>query len=290
VLIKKYIEMKTQNTTKFFTVLFATGFLLTACQSNSDAVVSQETAAQITTSQVALETEVDNVTEDVTVIVDQTYNDVEFQNKTATPHERYLPDCATVTKVITDTTKDITIDFGEACELRNGNIVSGKIIMNYVKDSTAMTRSVNVTFDNFFNNGKKIEGSYTSFKERSNANGNPQSTNTVDFTITWPDGTFASKSGTKVKELIEGKDTRAWGDDVLSISGNWNFTRKDGTVHVATITTPLRKELSCRFIVSGVIAFQKDDQTAVLDFGDGACDDLGELTKDGMTETIHLRK
>lgn len=282
--------MKTQNTNKFFTVLFTTGILLTACQSSSDDVVSQEAVEQITVAQVALETEVDNVTEDVTVIVDQTFNEVEFSNKALTPRgDRYLPDCATVTKVVTDTTKDVTIDFGTSCELRNGNIVSGKIIMNYVKDSTAMTRSV-VTFDNFANNDKKIEGGYTSFKEHSNVNGNPQSTNTVDFTITWPDGTFASKSGTKIKELIEGKDTRAWGDDVFSISGNWNFTRKDSSVHQSTITTPLRKELSCRFIVSGVISIQKDGQTATLDFGDGTCDDLGELTKDGVTETIHLKK
>jgi len=282
--------MKAQNTYSIFTALFTASILLTACQSDNSNIIGQEIEKQITVAQVALETEVDNVTEDVTIIVDQTFNEVEFSSKSATPHERYLPGCATVTKVITDTTKDITIDFGEACELRNGNIVSGKISMNYVKDSTAMTRSVKVTFDNFYHNDKKIEGGYTSFKERSNINGNPQSTNKVDFIITWSDGTFANKSGTKIKELIEGKDTRAWGDDVFSISGNWRFTRKDGSVHQSTITTPLRKELSCRFIVSGVISIQKDGQEATLDFGDGTCDDLGELTKDGVTEIIHLRK
>lgn len=283
--------MKTQNTYGIFTALFTASILLTACQSDNSNIVGQELEEQITVAQVALETEVDNVTEDVTIIVDQTIDAIEFSNKTLTPRgDRYLPGCATVTKVITDTTKEITIDFGEACELRNGNIVSGKIIMNYVKDSTAMTRSVNVTFDNFYNNDKKIEGSYTSFKEHSNVNGNPQSTNTIDFTIIWSDGTFASKSGTKIKELIEGKDTRAWGDNVFSITGNWQFTRKDGSVHQSTITTPLRKELSCRFIVSGVISIQKDGQAAILDFGDGTCDDLGELTKGGVTETIHLKK
>lgn len=282
--------MKTQNTLKFFSTLFTAGVLLTACQSGSGDVVSQETANQFTVDQVALETEVDNVTEDVTVIVDQTYNDVEFANKTATPHERYLPDCATVTKNVTDTTKDITIDFGEACELRNGNTVSGIIMMHWVKDPTALTISIEVTFDNLFVNDKHIEGGYTVLREHSNNNGNLQSTHTFDVTVTWPDNSVASKNGTRTKELIEGQDTRAWGDNVFSITGNWNFTRKDGTVHVATITTPLRKELSCRFIVSGVIAFQKDDQAAVLDFGDGTCDDLGEVTKDGVTETIHLRK
>ncbi|MFK5890118.1 MAG: hypothetical protein QM486_05245 [Flavobacteriaceae bacterium] len=282
--------MKTQKMLNFFSTLFTAGILLTACQSGSGDVVSQETANQFTVDQVALETEVDNATEDVTVIVDQTYNDVEFANKTATPHERYLPDCATVTKDVTDTTKDITIDFGEACELRNGNTVSGIIMMHWVKDPTALTISIEVTFDNLFVNDKHIEGGYTVLRERSNNNGNPQSTHTFDVTVTWPDNSVASKNGTRTKELIEGQDTRAWGDNVFSITGNWNFTRKDGTVHVATITTPLRKELSCRFIVSGVIAFQKDDQAAVLDFGDGTCDDLGEVTKDGVTETIHLRK
>jgi len=282
--------MKTQKMLNFFSTLFTAGILLTACQSGSGDVVSQETANQFTVDQVALETEVDNATEDVTVIVDQTYNDVEFANKTATPHERYLPDCATVTKDVTDTTKDITIDFGEACELRNGNTISGIIMMHWVKDPTALTISIEVTFDNLFVNDKHIEGGYTVLRERSNNNGNPQSTHTFDVTVTWPDNSVASKNGTRTKELIEGQDTRAWGDNVFSITGNWNFTRKDGTVHVATITTPLRKELSCRFIVSGVIAFQKDDQAAVLDFGDGTCDDLGEVTKDGVTETIHLRK
>ncbi len=283
--------MKTQNTTKIFTALFTAGILLTACQSGSNDIVSQDIATQISADQVAVETEVDNVTDNVTVIVDQTYADEEFANKSATTMAtRYLPDCATITRVITDTTKDITIDFGEACELRNGNTVSGKIIMKYVKDTTALTRSVDVSFDNFFINEKRIEGGYSVFRERSNANGNPQSTHTFDVTVTWPDGSFASKKGTKTKELIEGQNTRAWGDNVFLITGNWHFTRKDGTVHVTTITTPLRKELSCRFIVSGVITFQKGDQSAVLDYGDGTCDDLGTFTKDGVTETIHLKR
>jgi len=282
--------MKTQNTLKFFSGLFTAGILLTACQTSNDEVVSQETTNQITAAQVTLETEVDNTTEDVTVIVDQTFNEVQFSNKTATPHDRYLPDCATVTKDVTDTTKDITIDFGSACELRNGKTISGKVMMHWVKDSTALTVTIDVTFDNLFINDKHIEGGYSVLREHSNSNGNPQSTHTFNTTITWPDNSVASKQGSRTKELIEGQDTRAWGDDVMSITGNWSFTRKDGTVHLATITTPLRREMSCRFIVSGVIALQKDNQAAVLDFGDGTCDDLGELTKDGTTETIHLKR
>jgi len=284
--------MKLQNKLQIFGAVLGIGLLLTSCQKSGADVVSQETQQdQLTTAAVETETEVDNVTDDVSVIVDRTYNNEEFANKSATlPGEHYLPDCATVTKVITDATKDITIDFGDACVLRNGNTVSGKILIHYVLDKTALTKSVEVSFDNFYNNRRKIEGGFTILKERENQNGNPQSTNTFNITVTWPDDSTAHKEGTKTRELIEGGNTATWGDDVFKITGHWNFTRKDGTVHVTTITTPLRRELSCRFIVSGVIAIQKNDQAAVLDFGDGTCDDLAMLTKDGVTTEIHLRK
>ncbi len=284
--------MKLQNKLQIFGAVLGIGLLLASCQKSGTDVVSQETQQdQLAATAIETETEVDNVTDDVSVIVDQTYNNEEFANKSATlPRERYLPDCATVTKVITDTTKDITIDFGDSCVLRNGNTVSGKILIHYEIDKTALTKTVDVSFDNFYNNRRKIEGGFTILKERQNQNGNPQSTNTFNITVTWPDNSTAHKEGTKIRELIEGGDTFAWGDDVFEITGHWNFTRKDGTVHVATITTPLRRELSCRFIVSGVIALQKNDQATVLDFGDGTCDDLALLTKNGETTEIHLRK
>jgi len=284
--------MKLQNKLQIFGAILGIGLLLSACQNSGTDVVSQEPQQdQLTTTAIETETEVDNVTDDVLVMVDQTYNNEEFANKSATsPADRYLPDCATITRVVTDTTKDITIDFGDSCVLRNGNTVSGKILIHYTIDKTALTKLVEVSFDNFYNNRRKIEGGFTVLKERQNQNGNPQSTNTFNITVTWPDNSTAHKEGTKTRELIEGGDTFTWGDDVFEITGNWNFTRKDGTLHVATITTPLRRELACRFIVSGVIALQKNDQAAVLDFGDGACDDLALLTKNGETTEIHLRK
>lgn len=55
--------------------------------------------------------------------------------------------------------------------------------------------------------------------------------------------------------------------------------------------TPLRRELACRFIVSGVLEISRNDATASLDFGDGSCDAVGILTyPDGSTEEIFLRR
>lgn len=283
--------MKSENTFKILVTIVGLGALLSACQGASDSLDLQQAAKQITTADVEKESEISNLSDDVFTMVSETYSNIEFANKSEMDNgNRYMPDCAVVTKVVTNTTKDVTIDFGSACVLKNGNTVSGKIKMHYINDKTAMTRSIDVSFDNFYNNLRKIEGGHSVLRAFSNANGNLQITNTENITVTWPDGTIASKSGTKVHELIEGFNTIAWGDDVFLITGNWVFTRKTGSVYTATITTPLRRELACRFIVSGVVSFDRDGQVAILNYGDGVCDDTGTITKNGVDEIIHLKK
>jgi hypothetical protein len=64
-----------------------------------------------------------------------------------------------------------------------------------------------------------------------------------------------------------------------------------GNVLVKEIETPLRRELSCRFIVSGILNVSRNDATASLDFGDGSCDAKGVLTyPDGTSEEVFLRR
>jgi hypothetical protein len=57
------------------------------------------------------------------------------------------------------------------------------------------------------------------------------------------------------------------------------------------VTSPLRRELSCRFIISGVLDITRNENTASLDFGEGNCDAIGVLTfPDGTSEEIFLRR
>jgi len=200
-----------------------------------------------------------------------------------------MPDCVTITKVIVQNMKTVTLDFGEECELRNGNVVSGKIIMVYEKDPEAATKTITYTFENFYFNGKSVEGGGTILRERSNENGNPQSTKTFDVTVTWPDGLFANRKGEKVREWIEGFGTPGWGDNVFLITGEWTFTKRDGTLVTAKIIEALRRELACKFIVSGIIELSRNNNTAVLNYGDGGCDDLATVSINGGEEVeIHL--
>ena len=203
----------------------------------------------------------------------------------------FLPDCVTITTVVTSTTKERTIDFGAGCELPNGNILSGIIYLSYLKDMELATKTLSLSLENFTFNGVAIEGSASIERMRANDNGNPQSVATASFSAVWPDESTASFSGTRTREWIEGFGTGFWGDNVYLITGNGTFTGKMGNVFSKETLTPLRRELSCRFIVSGVLQISRNDATASLDFGDGSCDAKGILTyPDGTSKEIFLRR
>lgn len=203
----------------------------------------------------------------------------------------YLPDCVTITTVVTSTSKEKTIDFGEGCELPNGNLLSGKIILSYLKDMEVATNTLSLSLENFTFNGVSVEGSATVQRMRSNDNGNPQSDAVASFMGEWPDGSSASFTGNRTREWIEGFGSGFWGDNVFLISGKGTYTGKLDNVFVKETISPLRRELSCRFIVSGILEISKNDTTVSLDFGDGSCDSKGILTyPNGESEEIFLRR
>lgn len=203
----------------------------------------------------------------------------------------YLPDCVTITTVVTNTSKEKTIDFGEGCELPNGNVLSGIIMMSYLKDMEMATNMLSISLENFSFNGVSVEGSAEVERMRSNANGNPQSDAIANFSGEWPDGSSASFSGNRTREWIEGYGSGFWGDNVFLISGMGTYTGKFDNVFVKETISPLRRELSCRFLVSGILEISRNDTTVSLDFGDGSCDATGLLTyPNGDTEEIFLRR
>jgi hypothetical protein len=203
----------------------------------------------------------------------------------------YLPDCVTITTVVTSTSKEKTIDFGEGCELPNGNLLSGKIILSYLKDMEVATKMLSLSLENFTFNGVSVEGNASVQRMRSNDNGIPQSDAVASFTGEWPDGSSASFTGNRTREWIEGFGSGFWGDNVFLISGKGTYKGKLDNVYVKETISPLRRELSCRFIVSGILEISKNETTVSLDFGDGSCDSKGILTyPNGESEEIFLRR
>ena len=73
-------------------------------------------------------------------------------------HSDFLPDCVTITTVITSTTKEKTIDFGDGCELPNGNVLSGIIYLSYAKDMDLAQKTLGMSLEDFTFNGVSVEG------------------------------------------------------------------------------------------------------------------------------------
>jgi len=263
--------------------------VFTGCN-ESDTIQEEPIADTIDLKAAETEAEIDKVTDESSAIIEEAFLMQEYpETKTHPITDRYLPDCVTITVVIVQNMKTVTIDFGDGCELRNGNFLSGKIILEYERDPEAATKMISYSFNDFYFNRKHVEGGGSILRERSNENGNPQSTKTFDVTVTWPDGLFASKKGEKIREMIEGQGTHAWGDNVFLITGNWEFTRRNGTVLSAKVIVALRRELACKFLVSGILELNKNENNAVLNYGDGECDDLATVSINGGEEReIHL--
>ncbi|KQC29763.1 hypothetical protein [Flagellimonas eckloniae] len=270
------------------------GLLLTAvsCSDKGDDTEELLSNEVISSTELQFSDEAEMISEEVTAVAEDVYaaDEISLTSKGVYTSD-YLPDCVTITTVVTDTTREKTIDFGEGCELPNGNVLSGIINLSYAKDMEAASKSIALNLENFTFNGVAVEGSADILRVRSNENENPQATANASFAATWPEGDTASFTGTRTREWIEGYGSGFWGDNVFLITGKRTYTGRAGNVFVKEITEPLRRELSCRFIVSGILEISRNDNTASLDFGDGSCDATGILTQpDGTEEEVFLRR
>jgi len=136
-----------------------------------------------------------------------------------------------------------------------------------------------------------IDGDASIVRTRNNDNGNPQSVAEANFNAKWPEGETMSYTANRTREWIEGYGSGFWGDNVFLISGQATYEGKLGYVFTKSTVEPLRREMSCRFIVSGILEISRNDAKASLDFGNGSCDAKGILTyPDGTTKEISLTR
>ena len=263
--------------------------VFTSCENNNDTLTEELTTEEVLNVALA-----DDLSSDVNDVLSDDEAEGGFSSKSevvskSSASRKHHPDCAERTVEDTADGKIVTIDFGTGCEGKRGKIFAGKIIIEYKE--TATEKSKTVSFENFSIDENTVEGGKSVVKIDANGNGNPEATHSVDITVTLTTGEVLTKKGTKIREKIEGSDTDDRGDDVYSISGSWESVNKEGIVKNATITTNLRREWACKYIVSGVIEITKDGATSTLDFGDGSCDNVATLTDaNGESKEITLKK
>lgn len=272
---------------KITTAIVVLSLVFTGC--SKDESVDAPDTQELDTTEVAQLAEIDEASEAMTdIMIDVFEFDFNESGRTSA-RPGGLPDCVTITVVLEQGFREVTIDFGtEGCEVR-GNVLKGKIILSYERDPDAQQVMISYSLEDFYFNDKNILGSKTLLKQLSNENGNPQFTHTLDLTVIWPNGVEASREGVKIKEWVEGFGSGIWSDNVFEITGNWTSTFRNGNTHTYEVLIPLRREVICHYFVSGSVDIQRTLFGGVLDFGDGDCDNQATFTfNDGTIREITL--
>ncbi|WP_303316786.1 hypothetical protein Q4Q34_08250 [Flavivirga abyssicola] len=271
---------------------------------NKDESVTEDTLVSDSTSElVALEASIESVESVADSYSLYAMSSLEFESNIATGksssekfpprkncHDRsgFFPDCTVFEEETLDNTVTITVSFPEDCVDRNGDVISGTIII--VKSTSDIDKTRTVTFTNFTINGHVINGTKTHEFIAANGDGNPQISGSVDISVETDEGTV-TKVGTRLVVITSGGDTDTHKDDEKTVTGSHTFTNAEGNAKVVEITIPLVKPAACKYIVQGVKTYTVNGETSSLDYGDGTCDNIGTLTEvDGTVTEIELKR
>ncbi len=201
-------------------------------------------------------------------------------------------DCPTVTFAQPQGTwpNTITLDYSDAGCTKNGNTFKGKIVISQSNPMNLLGATRSFTFQNFYFENVKFEGSKTVTNAGLNAAAQTYFTVAVNETLLYPSGAQAVYSSSRTRTQIEGASTAAKADDVWSITGAANGTNRNGLNYSLTITSPLIKKIGCPWIAQGTLEFTVNNKTRSLDFGDGTCDKDATLTlPDGTVKSVKIR-
>lgn len=270
----------------FAVVSLAFGF--NSCKKADTAVDDLETTFELSGDQAIA----DNLTEDANDV----FMEVAVDNNVA---GNFAPEpiqtnniiaCATVT--ITPASgfpKTIVIDFGTSCT-HNGITRSGKINI-VISDSVRRNGSTAVmTFTNYYVNLFKVEGTIT-WTNTSTPNTKSWTRRTENGKITAPSGRYWLHSGLRAVVQTAGVNTPMnLLDDVFSITGNHTVANAAGATREITVLEALQKKTACANIDKGKLKVQAPNHYAVIDYGDGTCDNLATISINGRPpRTIILR-
>ena len=210
--------------------------------------------------------------------------------------------CATVTinPAWNDTTwpKVMEIDFGPTnCQGVYGINRKGKLVVTLTDRYRNPGSTLTIQPQNYYVNNIKLEGTKTITNQGLNINGNLEyDVDVVNGKLTLQNGNTMTWQSSRTNEWVEGDSTTLFThglsgicDDVYLITGSASGVNRQGVGFSVNITSPLKKEVCCRWLVSGNLEISPNGlSTRYLDFGSGACDNEADVTINGNTYTIQM--
>jgi len=188
--------------------------------------------------------------------------------------------------------KTVTLDYGTGCD-DGGKLKKGKIIAVFSGRFKQAGTIINISFDNFYINGDKIEGT------KSIVNNGPNTAGNYSFTVTINHNRIRTRSGTSNTSTLTAIKTITWiensntspTDDEFFMSGSLSATDSKGRTYSYSTLEPLVKKVACLYISFGKLSINITGKPQLtLDYGTGTCDNKATISAIGKTKEITLRK
>ena len=182
--------------------------------------------------------------------------------------------------------KTIYIVFDSTCTNPRGIKRSGAIRI-VISDSLRRSGSTAVmTFENYYVNYFKREGTHT-FTNTSQPGGKSWQRKIENGKVTAPGGRYWLHASIKNVNQTAGLNTPILlFDDVFSITGTASVSNAQGIRRTATIVEPLQKKYACRYIDKGRIRFEGPNHFALLDYGNGECNNTATISINGRPPRV----
>lgn len=195
---------------------------------------------------------------------------------------------------ITDSGKDafprtLGLDFGEGVEDRRKCMKKGEIVVEMTDEMNVVGAVRTTTFKDFSIKGRKMTGTKVMTTISISAEGQPVFSIEANLKMTDKEGNVTSRIMTGTNTWMAGFGDEDRFNDVFSVEGIATVERGNEMM-TRMIKSPLIIDRSCDFIKEGVIVLEKDNTTSTIDFGDGTCDAIATVTKDGDTYEIDLEE
>lgn len=256
-------------------------FFLASCQKDqSEPDPEIETTFNMSKDQAISE----SISDDATVIFFDASVNSGFYRVDGNAETSGILSCASVTVTPQNSfPKTIVIDFGNGCTSADGISRKGKInitLSDYVHNPGA---TAVMTFENYYAAGYRVEGTIT-WTNTSTQNAISWTRQITNGKVTEPiSGYYWMHEGTKEVTQTAGASTPLnLLDDVYSVTGSHTVTNPAGKTRTVTIIEALEKKTTCHNVSKGKVKIQAQTHFAILDYGDGTCDNVATVTIDGV--------
>ncbi len=274
-------------------VLFLGTLLISSCEKDKDQLSDEViTLAETEAINNAIYEEIDGTVETTLVTLDlNKYSESSVKSTSADA-------CPVITVDHPDTTyfpKIVTIDYGDGCSFvfNNDTITrKGRIIITVTGRYFVTDAKRIITFENFYINDVKVEGTRTITNLGINDKGHLTfGIKLEDGKITFNDGKFVTCESERVREWVRSDD---WSNDTVYITGWISGTNLNGDNYTCETGDPLVLVHCLIFnrrwtIVDGTLVITVGDETPItIDYGNGTCDRIINVSKDKKSRSLEF--